>query len=217
LNCSLTIVLAGHLPCPAKYVEETNRISAAFAGAITNAQTNPDLIMRVVIPVAIVALVACAIVPRYAGKILAPSREAAAVVVVHPPSAAQSSAAGSRSVVIAPSRGGHFRVSGRIDGRRVDFMVDTGASVIALKPEDAAMLGIRPAGRDYIGMVGTANGTVRVAPVQLGTVEVDDLEVHNVAAMVMPSGALNENLLGLSFLRRLRRFEFANGKLVLEQ
>ena len=173
--------------------------------------------MRVVIPIAIVSLVACAIVPRYAGQILAPAREASAVVVVHPNAAAQLSAPGSRSIVIAPSRGGHFRVTGRIDGRRVDFMVDTGASVIALKSEDAAMLGIRPLGRDYMGMVGTANGAVRVAPVELGTVEVDDLEVHNVAAVVMPSGTLGENLLGLSFLRRLRRFEYADGKLVLEQ
>jgi aspartyl protease family protein len=173
--------------------------------------------MRAIISLAIITLVACAIVPRYAGQILAPPREASTVVVVHPAIAAQSSNAGSRSVVIAPSRGGHFRVSGRIDGRRIDFMVDTGASVIALKSEDAATLGIRPVGRDYMGMVGTANGTVRVAPVELGTVEVDDLEVHNVAAVVMPSGALGENLLGLSFLRRLRRFEYADGKLVLEQ
>ena len=173
--------------------------------------------MRVVVPIVIVSLVACVIVPRYAGQILAPSRQASAVVVVHPDTAAQLSTPGSRSVVIAPSRGGHFRVTGRIDGRRIDFMVDTGASVIALKSEDAAMLGIRPVGRDYMAMVRTANGAVRVAPVELGTVEVDDLEVHNVAAVVMPSGVLNENLLGLSFLRRLRRFEFADGKLVLEQ
>jgi aspartyl protease family protein len=172
--------------------------------------------MRVVISLAIVTLVACAILPRYVGQLLAPPREARAVVVVHPTTAAQSSTAGSRSVVIAPSRAGHFRVSGRIDGRRIDFMVDTGASVIALKSEDAAMLGIRPVGRDYM-MVGTANGAVRVAPVELGTVEIDDLEVHNVAAVIMPSGALNENLLGLSFLRRLRRFEYDGGKLVLEQ
>ena len=173
--------------------------------------------MRVVVPIAIASLVACANVPRYAAQILAPPREASAVVVVHPDTAAQLSVAGSRSVVIAPSRGGHFRVSGRIDGRRIDFMVDTGASIIALKPEDAAMVGIHPVGRDYMATVGTANGAVRVAPVELGTVEVDDLEVHNVAAVVMPPGVLGENLLGLSFLRRLQRFEYADGKLVLEQ
>jgi len=173
--------------------------------------------MRAVIAIAIISLLACVIVPRYAGQILAPPPAASTVAVVHSDTAAQLSVAGSRSVVIAPSRGGHFRVSGRIDGRRIDFMVDTGASIIALKPEDAAMLGIRPVERDYVGTVGTANGAVRVAPVELGTVEVDDLEVHNVAAVVMPPRVLNENLLGLSFLRRLRRFEYADGKLVLEQ
>jgi len=55
------------------------------------------------------------------------------------------------------------------------------------------------------------------APVELDMVEIDDLEVHNVAAVVLPPDVLNESLLGLSFLSRLRRFEYADGKLVLEQ
>jgi aspartyl protease family protein len=66
-------------------------------------------------------------------------------------------------------------------------------------------------------MVSTANGTVRAAPIQLGMVEIDDLVVHDVAALVLPDGALTQNLLGLSFLSRLRRFEYSDGKLVLEQ
>ena len=174
--------------------------------------------MRAVIPVVIVSLVACALVPRYAAQMLSPPHAAVAVAAAHPDTAAaQSSAAASRSVVIAPSRGGHFRVEGRVDGRRIDFMVDTGASVIALKPEDAATLGIHPVPSDYVAMVKTANGAIRVAPVELNTVEIEDLEVHNVAAIVLPAGVAPENLLGLSFLRRLRRFEYADGKLVLEQ
>ena len=108
-------------------------------------------------------------------------------------------------------------MKGRINGRPVDFMVDTGASVIALTERNAAMLGTRPAERDYVGIVRTANGTVRVAPIMLRTLAIDDLLLHNVAAVVLPRGALNDNLLGLSFLSRLRRFEFADGKLVLEQ
>ena len=103
-------------------------------------------------------------------------------------------------------------MKGRINGRPVDFMVDTGASVIALTERNAAMLGTRPAERDYVGIVRTANGTI-----MLRTLAIDDLLVHNVAAVVLPRGALNDNLLGLSFLSRLRRFEFADGKLVLEQ
>jgi aspartyl protease family protein len=174
--------------------------------------------MRAVIPIAIVALVACAIVPRYAGQMLSPPHAATAVAGPRPePATAQASIAGARSVVVRPSRGGHFRVSGRVDGRRIDFMVDTGASLIALKPEDAAMLGIHPLERDYVAAVKTANGVIRVAPVELDTVEIDDLELHNVAAMVLPAGVASENLLGLSFLRRLRRFEYSDGKLVLEQ
>jgi aspartyl protease family protein len=176
--------------------------------------------MRALIPIAIVLLVACPLVPRFATQLIqlmSPPSAAVAVAAAHPdPAPAQSNNA-SRSVVIAPSRGGHFRVSGRVDGRRIDFMIDTGATVIALKPEDAAMLGIRPIASDYGAAVKTANGVIRVAPVELDTVEVEDLEVHNVSAIVLPAGVAPENLLGLSFLRRLRRFEYSDGKLVLEQ
>jgi aspartyl protease family protein len=58
---------------------------------------------------------------------------------------------------------------------------------------------------------------VRAAPTQLDTVEVGDLLVRDVAAVVLPDEALSDNLLGLSFLSRLRRFEYSDGKLVLEQ
>ncbi len=174
--------------------------------------------MRAVIPVVIVLLIACAFVPRYAAQLMSTPHAANAVVAARPASSpVQSNATGARSVVIPPSGGGHFRVTGYVDGRRIDFMVDTGASMIALKPEDAAMLGIHPVGADYVAAVKTANGVIRVAPVELGTVEIEDLEVRNVAAVVLPSGVAGENLLGMSFLRRLRRFEYADGNLVLEQ
>jgi aspartyl protease family protein len=171
--------------------------------------------MRAVIAIAIAAFAACAIVPRYAEQLSSPPNAASVVLAPHRDAAPRPSA--SRTVVIAPGRGGHFHVSARVDGRPLDFLVDTGASIIALTERDAAMLGIRPAERDYVGMVRTANGVVRVARIELGTVEVDDLLLHNVAAVVLPPGALSENLLGLSFLSRLRRYEYADGKLVLEQ
>jgi aspartyl protease family protein len=174
--------------------------------------------MRVVLSVAVASLVACAIVPYYTNQFLT-SEASTSALAAHPVVSGkpQANVSASRSVIIAPGSGGHFRVAGRIDGRRVNFMVDTGASVIALTQRDAATLGIGPAERDYVAMVKTANGAMRVAPVELGMVEIDDLEVHNVAAVVLPPGVLNENLLGLSFLSRLRRFEYTDGKLVLEQ
>ena len=122
-----------------------------------------------------------------------------------------------RTVVIPRDSRGHFQVSGRVDGKRIEFMVDTGASVIALTARDAARLGIRPTSREFNAEVKTANGTVRAARTQLNRVEIDDVTVRDVAALVVPDEALDENLLGLSFLSKLRRFEYSNGKLVLEQ
>jgi|HubBroStandDraft_6_1064221.scaffolds.fasta_scaffold878255_2 aspartyl protease family protein len=121
------------------------------------------------------------------------------------------------SVVIPAGPNGHFVVDARVDGRRMDFMLDTGASMVVLRSRDAAALGIHPVPRDLTVEVKTANGTTRAAPVQLGMVEISGLTLRNVAALVSPDDALNQNLLGLSFLSRLRRFEFSNGRMVLEQ
>ena len=173
--------------------------------------------MRAVILVAIVSLIACAFVPRYAAQMMSTPNAATSAAIAVAVAPAHSSIAAPRSVVIAPSRGGHFRVTGRVDGRRIDFMVDTGASVIALTARDAAMLGIHPAESEYVALVQTANGTVRAAPVMLDRVEIDDIVVHDVAAMVLPDNALHGNLLGLTFLSRLRKFEYSEGRLVLEQ
>ena len=63
---------------------------------------------------------------------------------------------------------GHYNVEGRVDGRRMDFVVDTGATIIAIPAREAARLGIHPARRDYTAQIRTANGTIRAAPTQLG-------------------------------------------------
>jgi aspartyl protease family protein len=96
-------------------------------------------------------------------------------------------------------------------------MIDTGATTIALTAEAAAELGIHPTPNEYTVTIRTANGTGRAAPVELGAVEIEDITVHNVTALVMSEGALSDNLLGMSFLSRLHRWEFADGRLVLEQ
>jgi aspartyl protease family protein len=125
--------------------------------------------------------------------------------------------AGNRSLSIPRDARGHFETEGRIDGQRIGFMVDTGASVIALNESSAARFGLRPARGDYKATVTTANGTIKAAPTRLAMVDIGGLVVRDVDAMVLPDEALSENLLGLSFLSKLKRFEYANGKLVLEQ
>jgi aspartyl protease family protein len=127
------------------------------------------------------------------------------------------SQASSRSLSIPRDARGHFQTDGRIDGQRVEFMVDTGASVVALNEKSAARFGLRPSRGDYKITVSTANGTIKAAPARIAMIELGGLIVRDVDAMVLPDEALSENLLGLSFLSKLKRFEYANGKMVLEQ
>jgi aspartyl protease family protein len=131
--------------------------------------------------------------------------------------AAEIAAAGTRSVSIPRDNRGHFQTDGRIEGQRIAFMVDTGASVIALNEKSAAQFGLRPSAADYRATVTTANGTVKAARAKLAMVDIGGLVVRDVDAMVLPDEALSENLLGLSFLSKLKRFEYANGRMVLEQ
>lgn len=123
----------------------------------------------------------------------------------------------SRSLTVDGDRRGHFKVEARIDGRYLDFIVDTGASLVVLRESDAARVGIRPMPRDYATSVSTANGKIRAARTTLDRVELGGITVYDVAALVLPDEALGQNLLGVSFLSRLRRYEVADGRLVLEQ
>jgi len=89
--------------------------------------------------------------------------------------------------------------------------------VAVLTADGAASLGLHPSGSDYRVTLKTANGVVRAAPTTLDMVEIGGIMVRDVPAVVMPDGVLSENLLGMSFLTRLRHFEYSDGKMVLEQ
>jgi aspartyl protease family protein len=167
--------------------------------------------MRGIMFMAIMALVIGALVPKmYNIEKPAPVTVAKAEIQAPPP------VNNSRSVTLTRAANGHFHTEASVDGRRVQFMVDTGASTIALRERDAARLGIHPAERDYKHSVSTANGVVRAAYTELNRVEVGGVTVRNVAALILPDEALNQNLLGMTFLSRLR-WEQKNGKLILEQ
>lgn len=135
------------------------------------------------------------------------------------PSAARLADAASdgRTLTVAADRYGHFEIAARVDGRHVDFMVDSGASLVTLRATDAATIGIRPSPRDYTATVVTANGKIKAAPTRLDRIEVGGITVFDVPALILPDEVLSQNLLGVSFLSRLRRYEYADGRLVLEQ
>jgi aspartyl protease family protein len=171
--------------------------------------------MRSIVTFAALALAASVLVPRYASH-MGPA-PAPLALAARPQAPSAGSAVNSRSIVVPRDARGHFEVDARVDGRHLSFMIDTGASLIALSASNAARLGIHPVQSEFVAEVKTANGTVRAAPTRLDEVEVGDIVLRDVAALVLPDAALSDNLLGLSFLSRLRRFEYTDGKLVLEQ
>jgi len=120
-----------------------------------------------------------------------------------------------RSIAIN-AENGHFATDARVDGRPITFMVDTGASHITIRESEADRLGYHPSERDYVVRIHTANGEGRAARVELDTVVVGDIIVREVPALVVPDAALSVNLLGMSFLSRVK-WMHERGQLVLEQ
>ncbi|HQD84275.1 MAG TPA: retropepsin-like aspartic protease [Quisquiliibacterium sp.] len=129
-------------------------------------------------------------------------------------SSAPEGAAATGRVVLEAGHGGHFVSAGQINGKHVEFIVDTGASVVSLGQSDAARVGIKldPARRVRMN---TANGQVAAFQVQLASVKLGDVTLYDVPAVVLP-GSMPYVLLGNSFLSRfqLRR---DNSTLTLEK
>jgi aspartyl protease family protein len=120
-------------------------------------------------------------------------------------------------VEIAAESNGHFNAEAEINGRSVEVMIDTGATMVALSYEDAERAGIRLNNNDFTRAVSTANGVARVAPVTLDRVAVGNILVRDVPAAVAEPGRLKTSLLGMSFLSRLSRFDMRSGRLVMQE
>ncbi|MGO4711901.1 TIGR02281 family clan AA aspartic protease [Bradyrhizobium sp. 2TAF24] len=172
--------------------------------------------MRSIMIFAAIMIVAGTLMAQLADRLTSAAPAHAAAVAPAPVAPVQATASGGRAVTIPRDQRGHFQTDGRIEGQRINFMVDTGASVVALTENDAARIGMRPSRGDFNATVTTANGTVKGARIRLASIDVGGLVVRDVDALVLPEGVLSENLLGLSYLSRLKRFEFANGQMVLQ-
>jgi aspartyl protease family protein len=114
---------------------------------------------------------------------------------------AASAGSGSQIVLTAGS-GGHFVTQGSINGKAVSFIVDTGATHVALSQTVAEQIGLNyKAGQRTVGQ--TANGQIVAYRVTLDTVRIGDVQVYNVDAAVLPAG-MEQVLLGNSFLTRFQ-------------
>lgn len=120
---------------------------------------------------------------------------------------------GSRVVLVA-GPGGHFLSEGQINGRVVQFMVDTGATMVSMGATDAKRIGLNYQSGQSVQM-GTANGMTQGWRVNLDTVRIGDVVINNVDAIVTSAG-MPYVLLGNSFLNRFQ-MNRNNEQMVLEK
>lgn len=131
-------------------------------------------------------------------------------------SAANAQAAqGGPGGAIRKAADGHYWADGQVNGASVRFLVDTGASAVALTPDDARRLGFDVGALNYTNRVITAAGHVRAASVKLASLTVSGARLDNVDALVIEKG-LDTSLLGMTYLGRLASFQATRSALILQ-
>jgi aspartyl protease family protein len=107
-----------------------------------------------------------------------------------------------REIILFAGRGGHFHGQARINGRLAPFVVDTGATTVAIPRNLAAQLGIVVKGAPN-GLANTANGVVPYHTVTLSSLRIGDVELSGITADILP-GDMGQILLGNSYLTRFQ-------------
>lgn len=116
-------------------------------------------------------------------------------------------------VRLLSSRGGHYLLGGQINGASVTLLLDTGATAVAVPAALAESLGLQ---RGAPVQIRTANGTVVGYRTQLASLQLGEIQLHDVAALITPGMDGDEVLLGMSALKQLE-FTQRDGTLVLRQ
>ena len=120
----------------------------------------------------------------------------------------------SGQVTVPRNPDGHYYLTLEINGKPVQFLVDTGATQVVLTQTDAQTVGLNPDELVFSGTAYTANGTVRTAPVRLEQVAIGPHLDTRVSASVN-GGEMDQSLLGMNYLQRWSSIEIRNGALVL--
>ena len=128
--------------------------------------------------------------------------------------AAQAAASRGGETEIRRDGSGQFHLTARVNGDDTEFLVDTGADIVALTVDEARRLGISIDPASFQPLMRTASGTGRGAVVELRSIEVAGHEFENVTAVVMEG--LQVNLLGQSVLRRFRSLELSGDRMVIK-
>jgi aspartyl protease family protein len=122
-----------------------------------------------------------------------------------------------RTVLIPADERGHFLAAFKVNGRQINAMIDTGATVVALNLSTARKAGISLNAADFTHQVDTANGTTKVAVIEIADLSIGRIALKEVQAVVLEDKALQTNLIGMSFLKRLGKYQVEDGNLLLAQ
>ena len=192
-------------------------VAASLVGAPVLAQSAPGAADVVVNMRAVEISDVAEQISRITGRtlILDPAVKGTVNVTSAEPLSVDGTEPGERAVRLRRQSDGHFSARADVNGRTIKLLVDTGASTVVLKATDAEKAGIDVGSLSFSVAVDTANGVAYAAPVRLRTVGVGPIAVGDVEALVAKPGSLKESLLGMSFLKRLRSYEFSGDFLTI--
>ena len=111
----------------------------------------------------------------------------------------------------------HFSIVSYVNNQSTNFVLDTGASAVVLTHETAQRLGLLVNESSYTQTVSTANGLTKVAPIRIDELRIASIVLNDVKASVARQGELDDNLLGMSFLSRLKGYAVEADQLTLRQ
>lgn len=121
------------------------------------------------------------------------------------------------TTVLEADATGHYRGTFRLNGKAIEAMVDTGASLVAINETTARRIGVSIASLDFKYPISTANGETRAAHIRLQRVEIGTVRVEDVDAFVLRDKALSGTLIGMSFLKRLGGYSAEGDRLRLKR
>jgi aspartyl protease family protein len=137
-----------------------------------------------------------------------------ATAMVQPAAAAP---AGGNTAMLYSDTRGHFHADVYMRGIPVRTLVDTGASLVSFSAEDAAKIGLRDEPNQKKAQFNTANGLVTASIVRIPEMRLQGITVYDVEAAIMPKGAMNGTLLGMSFMKKLQSYESRGTSMVLRK
>ncbi len=186
---------------------------AAVVGAGVLARSNVSATLRgVAMWLAIILVLVAGYQYRYELQDVA-SRVTAGLIPGSPLSITD--ADGRATVMMEKRPSGHFEVRGSVQGAPIDFLVDTGATSTVLTAEDARSAGFDINALSFNIPVSTANGTANAARARASEITVGDIIRRNQTIMVAEDGALDQSLLGMTFISTLSGFDMRGDRLTL--